>query len=333
MKKFRKWAAYIVITITLVIIAGVCYVTLALPDVGKPEEIKVELTPQRIERGKYLANHVAVCIDCHSTRDWNKFAGPIVPNGLGAGGEKFDGRVGFPGEVYVPNITPANLKNWTDGELYRAITTGVKKDGSAIFPIMPWQSYSKMDPDDVYNIIAYIRTLEPHQATYPKRKLDFPLNLIVNTMPKKAEPGKRPAENDTLQYGAYLVQTAACRECHTKADKGVPISGMDLAGGNEYNIGNGITLRSANISPDNGTGIGKWTKEQFISKFKQFANGTLKPFEVKPGEFQTIMPWWRYSGMNEKDLGAIYAYLKTVKPVKNQVNKFQVNTVAQINSK
>jgi hypothetical protein len=106
---------------------------------------------------------------------------------------------------------------------------------------------------------------------------------------------------------------------------------MDLAGGNEYKIGNGVTLTSANISPDNSTGIGKWTKKQFISRFKQFDNGTIKPFEVKPGEFQTIMPWWRYSGMSEKDLGAIYAYLKTVKPVKNQVNKFQVSSVPPIN--
>jgi hypothetical protein len=85
MKKFKKWVAYIVITTILVIVVGVCYITLALPNVGKAQEIKVKLTPQRIERGKYLANHVAVCIDCHSTRDWNKFAGPIVPNGVGAG--------------------------------------------------------------------------------------------------------------------------------------------------------------------------------------------------------------------------------------------------------
>ena len=331
MKKFKKWAAYTVIAIILIVITGISYVTLALPDVGKPQNLKIQITPQRIERGKYLANHVAVCIDCHSTRDWSKFAGPLLPNGVGAGGEKFDARVNFPGEVYVPNITPSNLKNWTDGELYRAITAGVKKDGSAIFPIMPWQSYSKMDPEDVYDIIAYIRTLEPHQTAYPKRKLNFPLNLIVNTMPKKAEPGKRPAESDTLKYGAYLVQTTACRECHTKADKGAPIPGMDLAGGNEYSLGNGAIVRSSNISPDNDTGIGKWTKEQFISRFKQFDNGSIKSIAVKPGDFQTIMPWWSYCGMSEKDLGAIYAYLKTVRPVKNRVNKFQVNTAAQIN--
>ncbi|RYU86581.1 c-type cytochrome [Mucilaginibacter terrigena] len=333
MKKFKKGAAYIAICIALIIVAAISYVTLALPNVGEPQNIKVDVTPQRIARGKYLANHVTVCVDCHSTRKWNVFAAPIDSAVLGAGGEKFDGRIGFPGEVYVPNITPSNLKNWTDGELYRAITAGVKKDGSAIFPIMPWQSYSKMDPEDVYDIIAYIRTLQPRESTYPKRKLDFPLNLLVNTMPKKAEPGKRPNEKDTLAYGAYLVQAAACRECHTKADKGTPVPGMDLAGSNEYGLGNGATLRSANITPDKETGIGSWSKEQFIARFAQYANGTAKPAAVKPGQFQTIMPWWKYGGMSQTDLGAIYAYLKTVKPVKNSVNKFQVNAAQPINSK
>jgi len=315
--------AYIVIFVILIIVVVVAYVSIALPNVGPPQAIKVSLSPQRIAHGEYLANHVAVCVDCHSTRKWNLFAAPIDSTVLGAGGEKFDARVNFPGEVYVPNITPYNLKDWTDGEIYRAITTGVKKDGSAIFPIMPWQSYSKMDPEDVYDIIAYIRTLKPHEGAYPKRKLDFPLNLIVNTMPKKADPVKRPDQKDTLAYGAYLVQTAACRECHTKADKGTPIPGMDLAGGNEYGIGGGAILRASNITPDKKTGIGNWNKQQFVERFKQYANGLVKPTIIKSGEFQTIMPWWKYGGMSEKDLSAIYTYLKTVKPVNNSVVKFQ----------
>ncbi|MFD0792236.1 c-type cytochrome [Mucilaginibacter litoreus] len=322
MKKFKKWAAYIAVVIVLVIVAAIAYVALALPNVGEAPNLKVAITPQRLERGKYLANYVAVCIDCHSSRKWNEFAGPIDTNHIGAGGEKFDSRVSFPGEVFVPNITPFNLKNWTDGEIYRAITTGVKKDGSAIFPIMPWQSYSKMDPEDVYSIIAYLRTLTPHEAVYPKRKLNFPLNLLVNTMPQKAQPGKVPALKDTLKYGAYLVQTAACRDCHTKADKGKPIPGMELAGGNEYNLGEMGVLQSANITPDI-TGIKSWSKEQFIARFKQFDSSRAKATPVKTGEFQTIMPWWRYSGMSESDLSAIYTYLRTVKPVKNKVIKFR----------
>jgi mono/diheme cytochrome c family protein len=329
MKNFKKWMAYIVIFIVLIALSAVSYVTLALPNVGDPENIKVEATPQRLARGKYLANYVAVCIDCHSTRKWDRFAGPIDTTIIGTGGERFDARISFPGTVYVPNITPANLKNWTDGELYRAITTGVKKDGSAIFPVMPYVAFGKMDKEDVFSIIAYIRTLTPHATSFPKRQLNFPLNLLVNTMPQKAAPTKIPAESDTLKYGKYLIEAAACSECHTKAVQGKPVAGMDYAGGSEYNIGDGRVLRSANITPDQGTGIGTWSKAQFIDRFKQFANGGIKPFTIKSNEFQTIMPWWRYSGMKESDLAAIYTYLKTVKPVSNKVVKFELKPEAK----
>ncbi|RVT98023.1 c-type cytochrome [Mucilaginibacter limnophilus] len=322
MKKFLKWIAIIVILVVVVAISAASYVSFALPDVGEPENIKVELTPERLARGKYLAHSVAVCIDCHSTRDWSKFAGPIDSNQLGVGGEVFDSRIGLPGEIYVPNITPTGIKKYTDGELFRAITTGVKKDGSAIFPIMPWQAYSKMDREDIYAIIAYIRTLQPKGKTYPAHKLDFPLNLIVNTMPQKATLGKRPPESDTLKYGQYLVQTASCIDCHSQEDKGTRIAGLEFAGGRTFQLPGGV-LKSANITPDKDTGIGSWTKEQFVNRFRQYAEGNMQPQSVKPNEYQTIMPWWKYGNMKESDLAAVYAYLRTIKPISNPVVKFQ----------
>lgn len=321
MKKFFKWITYILIVVVVVAISGLSYVKYALPDVGEPENIKVELTPRRIANGKYLANHVAVCIDCHSTRDWTAFAGPIDSNMLGTGGELFDEKIGLPGKIYVPNITPLNLKNWTDGELFRAITTGVTKHGTAIFPIMPWQSYAKMDREDVYDIIAYLRTLKPAGKNYPAHQLNFPLNFIVNTMPAKATLGKRPAESDTLAYGKYLVQAAACIDCHTQDDKGKMLPGMEYAGGKVFALPGG-NLSSANITPDKDTGIGNWTKELFVSRFRQYADGTAQPYKVKPTDYQTIMPWWKYGGLKPTDLEAMYAYLQTLKPVSNPVVKF-----------
>ena len=321
MKKFLKWIVIIVIVAIVGLLSAAAYVSFALPDVGQPEDIKVALTPERIARGKYLANHVTVCIDCHSTRDWSAFAGPIDSNVIGGGGELFDHKIGLPGEIYVPNITPTGIGKYTDGELLRAITTGVKKDGTAIFPIMPWQSYSKMDREDIYSIIAYIRTLKPYGKTYPAHKLDFPLNLLVNTMPQPAALGKLPSPADTLAYGQYLVQSAACIDCHTQDEKGALIAGMEFGGGKLFMMP-GAELKSANITPDRETGIGAWTKEQFVNRFRQYADGNIQAHSVKPGEFQTIMPWWKYGGMTEQDLGAMYAYLRTVKPVKNQVTKF-----------
>jgi len=320
MKKAGKIIIYIVLTLFIITGALLSYVKFILPNADAAPTIKVEMTPKRIERGKCLANHVAVCIDCHSTRNWDKFSGPLDTNGRGVGGEKFDHNIGFPGEVYVPNITPFNLKNWTDGEIYRAITSGVKKDGSAIFSIMPYNSYSKMDKEDIYSIIAYIRTLSPKKSMPRERKLDFPLNFLVNTMPVKANHQPVPSENDQLAYGAYLVNSASCKDCHTKQEKGKAIEGMDFAGGYEFRLPGG-TLSSANITPDKETGIGSWTKEAFIGKFKAFEN-EHSTYDVKEGDFQTVMPWTMYGAMKVKDLEAIYAYLKTIKPVKNQVVKY-----------
>ena len=321
MKKAAKIIIFIVIGLFILIAGLLSYVKLALPNVGPADELKVEITPARLERGKYLANHVTVCIDCHTQRDWSKFSGPLDPTKLGSGGEKFDHGVGFPGEVYVPNITPFNLKSWSDGELYRAITTGVKKDGSAIFPIMPYQSYGKMDKEDIYSIIAYIRTLPEQKTEMPERKLDFPLNFIVNTIPTKATPQVIPASDDQIAYGAYLVNSAACRDCHSKTDGGSIVEGMEFAGGANFDLPSG-SVYSANITPDPETGIGKWTKEQFINRFKTYADSSYKPITVGEKDFQTIMPWLMYSGMKESDLEAIYAYLRTLKPVNNQVVKF-----------
>ena len=321
MKNPGKLLLYAVIIIVFVIVGAVSFITLALPDVGKPENIQVALTPERIARGEYLVNHVALCVDCHSQRDWTKFAAPMRKEGIGGGGELFDWKSGFPGEVHVPNITPYNLKGWTDGELFRAITTGERKDGSAIFPLMPWPYYSKMSREDIYAMIAYIRTLKPVKASYPKSKLNFPLNILVHTMPQKAGLGNLPPTSDSVKYGQYLATAGGCIECHSKQSSGKIIAGMAFAGGHDYLV-NGIQLRSANITPDKKTGIGNWSEADFVSMFKSFAD-TSKAEAVATGGFQTIMPWYDYAGMSQSDLKSIYKYLRTVKPVKNGVVKFQ----------
>ncbi|HEX9741148.1 MAG TPA: hypothetical protein VGA29_10270, partial [Ignavibacteriaceae bacterium] len=159
MKKVFKILGILVGVVVLFIIAGYIYLNTAFPKVDSPADIKVEVTPERIARGEYLATHVAVCIDCHSERDFTKFAGPIKPGTEGSGGEVFDENIGFPGKVTTKNLTPANLGSWTDGELIRAITCGVTKDNRALFPMMPYPNYNQFSEEDLYSIVAYIRTL------------------------------------------------------------------------------------------------------------------------------------------------------------------------------
>ena len=328
MKKILKGILYLIIAVILLVVIGLSYITLALPNVGDPENIKVEATPARIARGAYLANHVMLCTDCHSKRDWNIYGGPEITGTTGGGGELFDHRVAFPGSVHVPNITPYKLKDWTDGELFRAITTGERKNGHAIFPLMPWPYYSRMNREDIYSVIVYIRTLQPITADYPESQLDFPLNIIVHTMPQKASLGEIPSQSDTLKYGAYVINAAGCVECHTQVDKGAIIHGMEFAGGRPFAM-SGNVVRSANITTDKSTGIGNWTEAAFVARFKAYGD-ISKVAKLAKGENQTIMPWYDYAGMTETDLRAIYTYLRTVKPISNKVEKFQVNSAPAV---
>src|SRR5215831_1311168 len=107
MKKVLKILSMLLGVILLTVVAIAAYVKIALPNVGPAPEIKVAKTPAQIQRGEYLANHVLVCMDCHSTRNWGEFGAPPVPGTLGKGGEIFDKTMGFPGTYYSANITPA----------------------------------------------------------------------------------------------------------------------------------------------------------------------------------------------------------------------------------
>ena len=107
--------------------------------VGPPEDIQVAHSEEHLARGEYLVEAVTGCTDCHSIRQWSYYSGPIDPKTNGGGGDVFDESVGLPGSITSPNITPHNLGDWTDGEIIRAITAGVSKDGTALFPMMPFE--------------------------------------------------------------------------------------------------------------------------------------------------------------------------------------------------
>src|SRR5690606_23018027 len=79
MKKVLRIVAVLVVILALAVAGLISYVKFALPDVGEAPALQIEVTPDRVERGRYLANAVAVCMDCHSVRDWSKFSGPIKP--------------------------------------------------------------------------------------------------------------------------------------------------------------------------------------------------------------------------------------------------------------
>jgi len=321
--KILKIVGIIVVVLLVIVAGGLTYLFSAFPKSIDTPDISVEASPEVIARGEYLANHVSVCMDCHSKKDYRYFSGPPIAGTLGGGGDVFDHETaGFPGTLYPSNISPAALSEWTDAEIARAIVSGIDKDGNALFPQMPYLIYNYLSTQDLSAIVAYLRTLPPVENTVPERELDFPLNLIVRTMPVDYEPKAHPDTSNSVEYGSYLVKIAGCQFCHTPVDDQMqPIPGMEFAGGHKFPLPNGLVVTS-NITPDEETGIGGWDKETFITMFRSYAPEEVKKVELAPDDFNSVMPWSYYADMTDQDLGAIYDYLRTVEPKKNMIDRF-----------
>jgi mono/diheme cytochrome c family protein len=329
MKKALKVIGILVVILLLFVAGAAVYVKNFLPNVGPAPELKIVSTPEKVKRGEYLANHVMICMDCHSERDWRYYGGPMQTDSLGRGGEIFDKNAGFPGTIYSANITPSGVGNWSDGELFRAITSGVRKNGKPIFPVMPHHNYGLLDPEDIEAVIAYLRTLKPLEYKVPESQYDFPMNFIVNTIPQKPNFTKRPDTTDIVAYGKYIATAASCKDCHTPFEKGKFDEAFMLAGGRSFQMPGGV-VTTMNLTPDKETGIGSLTKEQFLDRFRPYRDSAYAHRPVNfMSDYVTIMPWAVYAGMSDHDLGAIYEYLQSLKPIKHKVEKWKPNVVAQ----
>jgi hypothetical protein len=188
---------------------------------------------------------------------------------------------------------------------------------------MPYQDYRNFSDEDARSIVAYLRTLPAIAHEVPAKKLDFPVNLLVKGVPKPLDgPVTAPSPKDGLAYGRYLAVIGGCEECHTPHDpRGRRIKGREFAGGWEMKgpWGRNVT---ANLTPHPDTYVGKATKAEFIGRFKSFESlqGENAP-PVTKGR-NTVMPWLPLSGLTEEDLGALYDYLRSLRPVENRVNTF-----------
>lgn len=276
-----------------------------------------------IERGKYLAHHVSLCMDCHSHRDFNQFSGPPVEGTEGMGGDEFNQLIGVPGVVYARNITPDTVNGigkWTDEEIARVITRGITKNGDTLFPIMPYPHYNTMSKEDIYSIIAYIRTLKPNPNKVPDRKLMIPISLAYPPLQSASlENNVKPDVSDIVKYGAYMWNSAACMDCHTPMENGQFVMSKLMAGGRPFDLGV-FKVTSPNITPDTATGIGKWTEQMFLDKFKLYRDKAA--YSANPGKNNSIMPWTMYAYMDDFDLKAIYRFMQTLPPVNNKVEKY-----------
>jgi len=301
----------ILLCLALFLGAAFAYLNYRKPAASPPLTVKVQRTPERLARGKYIAL-LADCEGCHSPTDPSRFGFPKLADGHFSGYE-FTRSMGLPGLVVAPNLTPdieTGIGSWTDGEKIRAIREGVDRDGRALFPMMPYQHFRDMSDEDVYSLVAYLDSLPPIRRAHPANQVDFPVPLMIKSVPKPVEgPVTTPDRADRWRYGKYLSTLAGCQSCH----------GENLAAGNIFTFPPAFQVFAANISTDRETGIGKWTEQQFLDKFASYreyvANG---PPLVGPDSF-TTMPWLSFAQLPDDDIRAIYAYVHSLPAVKKSI--------------
>jgi mono/diheme cytochrome c family protein len=267
-----------------------------------------EATPERLERGRYLAVTRHGCVFCHSEREWSAPGGPPRADRLGAG--VVWSAEGMPW-LTAPNITPdpeTGIGKASDDAIARAIREGIGLDGRALFALMPYQEYRRIPDEDLAAIVVYLRSLAPVKNPLPKSALPFPLPFVMRGVPEPlAGPVPAPDLSTPEKRGEYVLRTAACHHCHTPMQDGKLDMALDMAGGSPFPSPQG-TIAATNLTTDP-TGIGNYDEATFVTVMKTGKFGTLHP----------IMPWTVYMGMQEEDLKAMFAYLRTLKPVSHVV--------------
>lgn len=281
-----------------------------------------EITPARLQRGEYLASSIG-CLYCHSPHDWSKRDDPILPGMIGAGQQL--PYADLPGKVFAPNLTPdkeTGAGNWTDDMLARAIREGIGHDGRALFGIMPFDHYRTMPDEDLASIIVYFRSLPPVRNPVPKTEIIFPVKYIMRNEPEPiTSPVLSPDVSDPVKRGRFLVNLIGCTDCHTPVDNHhVPIPGMEFSGGQVLKAPWG-TVASANLTPDP-TGIPYYDEALFISAMR---TGT-----VRGRELNKTMPWPALRNLTDEDLTGMFAYLKTLKPVRHRVDNTEPPTLCPL---
>jgi mono/diheme cytochrome c family protein len=267
-----------------------------------------------LKRGEYLMNGPVACANCHTPRNPDM----SLQEGMDfAGGFKI---VEPAFEVYAANITPdpeTGIGTWSDEEIVVAIREGKTPDGKIIWPPMPVPTYNNMSDDDVNALVAYLRTVKPIHNEVPESKYNIP----QQAMPP-AKGAAAPAPDDKVAYGGYIVNALAhCFECHTPMGPEGPDMSKMGAGGFEIELAPGMTVRTANITPDPETGIGSWSDDDI----KKAITEAVTPDGQK---LAPPMPYPFFNNMTDEDLDAVVAYLRTVPPVNNQVERTDFQTKA-----
>ena len=274
-------ALFALLFTALTVLAAIGLYRLQAPHTNPVAVVQVAGTPEQIARGERFASG---CADCHSST-----------GKLPLDGSKDNFLAGGPplGVMYAPNLTPGGpLKDWSDGEVLRALREGIHKDGHALV-IMPSMAFHNLSDADAQGLVAYLRSQPAVAHDLPDRNLNVLAAVLFGTgmfptaaQPAITQPVVAPPPGVTSAYGQYLVSIAGCADCH----------GPDLGGSKGGGFGPPASPNLRLIVP-------QWQEDAFLALMHTGAD---------PGGRQVgdEMPWKAFGKMfTDDELRAMYTYL------------------------
>lgn len=264
-----------------------------------------------LEQGRqvFLASN---CQTCHTDSD--NGGKPL------AGGRALKSEFGT---YYSPNITPdkeTGIGNWSDEDFVRALRDGVSPDGRYYYPSFPFTSYTKMRRDDMLALKAYLFSQPAVNRQNRTHMLPFYMRIVPSAKiwsKSYFQPGEYqgdPERSAQWNRGGYLVEAMGhCIECHTpRKALGVMIEDKLYAGVQDLD---GAAI--PNITPHKKTGIGRWSVDDIVYYFQ---SGISLSGDAAGGKMAGIIDD-SLSKLSEGDQQAMAVYLKSLKPIDNQIRK------------
>jgi mono/diheme cytochrome c family protein len=275
---------------------------------ASPPAFRAAASAKRLARGRYLVESVMACFGCHSEIDSRLQPLP----GMKGAGAVFPDKMPF--RLVAPNITPdkeTGIGGWTDAQIADAIRNGIAPDGRRLFPVMPYLNYRVLSDEDLKSIIVYVRSIPPVRHVLAPSGIPAAALASVPHLPAVKGPVLPPDLSSPVKRGRYLAALADCHTCHTPVGpRGRFLPGMDFAGGRIFDGAWG-RVASLNITPGP-SGISYFNLPMF---FQVMREGRLGARTLNP-----VMLSGYFCGMTDRDISAIFAYLKTVKPVTHRVD-------------
>jgi mono/diheme cytochrome c family protein len=228
-----------------------------------------------VTKGAELAL-IGNCNSCHTRADGAAYAG----------GRPLETPFGT---IYATNITPdldTGIGAWSEAAFKRALREGVRRDGAHLYPVFPYDHFTKLGDGDVRALYAFFMTREPIRAPTSANALPFPWSeraLIAGWKLLFFAPGELkpdPTLSAELNRGAYLVEGLAhCGACHTPRNWLGAEENKRYLGGGEIESWHAPALNASSPAPV------AWTSDQL---FTYLRNGFVVPHGVAAGPMQAV---------------------------------------------